>query len=433
MMLSPESFTQKYGHGDPISCITASSRKIYKGKDFIVKSGTFHEMLIELSCYATYKHPGIVELYAWTLGEDGKLKLALESGIPLNQDSQLQSSELGILISNLISVCSFLHTASLPLVHGDIKPENIVAINNRYKIIDFGNAMNGYVDAGEIHYQGFAYTESYRAAEYDPTIPHTSIVESFSIGKTIDILACKTALDPEVRKFIEKTTKDSPDERVEIRNLLAPVDRRGLCFPPLYTSAMYVNTQSSRILWYKCVGELIHQSKIVPIWLRTFFLALSNARRSFSVIIQSPENYKLYSMAHLAIALSIIQGDALPAKLESQASNPISASYREILRSILSYLKSQVYVTTYWDVVDHQTLNYGLIRQLNYTRHKWDPSGVTVSSSRTLSNSKVESGNLSHRVYGQLQPHIVRLSEHYMNLQDPELHQLLCEMSKLGT
>jgi hypothetical protein len=289
-------------------------------------------------------------------------------------------------------------------------------------------------DAGEIHYQGSAYTESYRAAEYDPVIPHTSIVESFSIGKTIDALACKEQLHPEVKKFIENTTKDSPNERVEIRTLLGPLGWNGFCLPPSHACRINVNVniESSRELWYKCVSELVRQSETISIWLRTFFLALSNARRSFPVIIESPTNYKLYSMAHLAIALSIIQGDALPEKLESQASNPISALYREILRSILSYLKAQVYVPTYWDIVDHTTLHYGLIRQMSYTIDKWNPLSVTMSP-RKISDTKVESGNALHRVCGQLRPHMKLLSEQYKNLQDPELLKIMSETSKLDS
>jgi serine/threonine protein kinase len=173
-MLEPSAFLEHYGDG---FYIPGTDGRLYQGKDYIVKMGTLDVMLIELSCYCTYKHSGIVQLYAWTFDNKGLVRLALQTGAALDRNTRLNSSELRVLISDLINVCSFLHTASRPLVHGDIKPENIVKVNTHYKLIDFGNALIGYKECGETHYYGNAYTESYRANEYDPEVPHTTAAE----------------------------------------------------------------------------------------------------------------------------------------------------------------------------------------------------------------------------------------------------------------
>ena len=421
LMLSPDSFTAKYGPVNPIPYVHHVDREIYQGPNFVVKVGMLHDMLIELSCYSTYRHPGIVQLYGWTLGEDGRIRLALESGIPLDQNSRLNSSELQILISDLISVCSFLHTSSRPLVHGDIKPENLVRIDNHYKLIDFGNAINGYFDAGQIQYYGTAYTEPYRAAEYDPLVPHTARVETFSVGKTVAKLASGQGYDPRVSIFIQNTTKVASKDRVQILDL--PIYgvqfpqlhgvRCGFCLPSVH-SGVSSSDPASKTLWYKCVSELIKQSQPLSVSLRTFFLALSNCRRCFTVMTQvSPsDNIELYSMAHLAMALSLIQGERLPESIESQNESSIASSYREVLRVLLTHLKGQVYVCTYWDVVDNESLDSGLIQEMSYVRHPW---GLGPGSAR-------------RRVYSPLQPHILALSQHHqLDLLRYQSIQELCE------
>lgn len=432
VMLSPDSFAARYGpagtptpHGvlrspvNQIPYVHHVDREIYQGLNFVVKVGMLHEMLIELSCYSTYRHPGIVQLYGWTLGEDGRIRLALESGTPLDQNSRLNSSELHILISDLISVCSFLHTSSRPLVHGDIKPENLVRIDNHYKLIDFGNAINGYFDAGQIQYYGMAYTESYRAAEYDPLVPHTARVETFSVGKTVAKLGSGQRLDPQVRLFIENTTKVASKDRVQIVDLpiygvrfpeLQGV-RCGLCLPSLHSSVSSSDPES-KILWYKCVSELIKQSQPLEVSLRTFFLALSNCRRCLTVITKVSGNIELYSMAHLAMALSLVQGERLSESIESQHESSIASSYREVLRVLLTHLKGQVYVSTYWDVVDDESLDAGLIQEMSYVRHSWTTGP----------------GNARHRIYSPLQPHMQALSRrHQLDLLHYQSIQELCE------
>lgn len=431
-MLSPDSFTAKYGpagtptpHGvlrtpvNQIPYVHNVDREIYQGPNFVVKVGMLHEMLIELSCYSTYRHPGIVQLYGWTLGEDGRIRLALESGIPLDQNSRLNSSELQILISDLISVCSFLHNSSRPLVHGDIKPENIVLIDNHYKLIDFGNAINGYSDAGKIQYYGMAYTESYRAAEYDPLVPHTARVETFSVGKTVAKLASGQLLDPRVSELIEKTTKVESKDRVQIIDLpiygvqfpFRGITRCGLCLPSVHSSVLSSDPES-KVLWYKCVSELIKQSQSFDVSLRTFFLALSNCRRCFTVITKASDAIELYSMAHLAMALSLIQGEPLPESIELHNESSVSSSYRALLRVLLNHLKGQVYVCTYWDVVDDESVDSGLIQEMSYVRHSWK-TGV---------------GNVRHRVYSPLQPYIQALSRrHQLDLLHYQSIQELCE------
>ena len=463
-MLCPNSFAAKYGppptggvgtptpHGvlrtsvNPIPYVHQADREIYQGPNFVVKVGMLHEMLIELSCYSTYRHPGIVQLYGWTLGEDGRIRLALESGIPLDQNSRLNSSEIQILISDLVSVCSFLHTSPRPLVHGDIKPENLVRIEEHYKLIDFGNAINGYLDAGQIQYYGTAYTESYRAAEYDPLVPHTARVETFSVGKTVAKLASGQGYDPLVSMFIENTTKVASKDRVQIVELplygmQLPEHsgvRCGLCLPSV-NGGVWSPDPGSKTLWYKCVSELIRQSDPLSVSLRTFFLALSNCRRCFSVLTRLSaaregypsrgeglsDNIELYSMAHLAMALSLIQGERLPESIEShpprgEEDSSIASSYREVLRVLLTHLKGQVYVCTYWDVVDNETLDSGLIQEMSYVRHPW---GLGPGSAR-------------HRVYSPLQPHILALSQrHQLDFLRYESIQELCErpLSLIGT
>ena len=55
------------------------------------------------------------------------------------------------IVKILLSLCSALeelHQHSI--YHMDIKPENIVIINNEYKLIDFGSALTESIDYNQL-------------------------------------------------------------------------------------------------------------------------------------------------------------------------------------------------------------------------------------------------------------------------------------------
>jgi serine/threonine protein kinase len=369
-MLEPTAFMEQYGDG---FYIPGTDNRLYESDEYLVKTGSLDVMLIELACYSTYKHSGIVELYGWTFDDLGVLRLALQHGTALDRTSRLDTANLCILISDLVSVCSFLHTASRPIVHGDIKPENIVKVNGHYKLIDFGNALIGYKECGETRYYGSAYTEDYRANEYDPDIPHTTAAETFSVGKTVESLVLKNNKNTMIASFIAQTTEAVVKDRILVESMRTKEMPGGLVLPG--RSSWNPNIDSTirdqeQELWYKCVSNILQLCIDVGTTLRTLFLCLANSRRCFGILCQlkTVSELGLYVNAQVAMALAVIESRKIP-----DGSYP-KKMYYSMLRTLLGHLQGQTLTFTYWELVDNATVFIGLIQEMAFIRQPWSPT-----------------------------------------------------------
>jgi hypothetical protein len=368
-MLEPSAFVKQYGEG---SYIPGTNDRLYEGNEYIVKMGSLDVMLIELSCYSTYKHPGIVELYGWTFDNRGLVKLALQHGTALDRTTRLNSANLHVLMEDLVSVCSFLHTASRPIVHGDIKPENLVKVNQHYKLIDFGNALIGYKECGETRYYGNAYTEEYRANEYDPEIPHTTAAETFSVGKTVESLVLRNSKDIAVASFIKQTTEAVVKDRILVESMRTKEMQGGLVLPGRSSwnpnQDLKLKNQEQE-LWYHCISNILQVCQGVGTTLRTLFLALANSRRCFGILCQLktlPE-MELYGYAQVAMALAVIESRKIPDGVYQ------TEMYYSMLRALLGHLQGQTLTFTYWELVDNTTVFIGLIQEMAFIRQPWSP------------------------------------------------------------
>ena len=160
----------------------------------------------EINIHETIEHPNIINMIAYyedsdTINiimecADGNMMNIIKNS---NRVSEEYAKELTIGIMEGIK---YLHDKCI--VHGDIKPENIIMKNNVPKICDFGFAKNAKI----IKNKGLVGTTSYIAPEIYEGEDYTSKVDMWALGIIIFVMI--GGYHPYM-KFSCKYSVNSPD------------------------------------------------------------------------------------------------------------------------------------------------------------------------------------------------------------------------------
>ncbi len=140
--------------------------KVYRiGKDKVVKYIHLHgdELNDYIEPYILSKsdHPNIMRSEEISFGE-GLLKILLDLGTPISElpSAEIKKDKLN-LSKQIKDGLTFLHSKGI--VHGDIKPSNILKVHKTYKINDFGLSILLRTDPQDI--DNMIYSENYRPPE----------------------------------------------------------------------------------------------------------------------------------------------------------------------------------------------------------------------------------------------------------------------------
>lgn len=115
------------------------------GGTIVVKRQKLEELsssLKELNIMASYKHPNLVQFLGFRITQD-ILDIEMEVGVPLTQvlfygedHSGISSSERKSIANDIVQGVKYLH--SIGVLHNDIKPDNVIIVEGKAKLIDFG-------------------------------------------------------------------------------------------------------------------------------------------------------------------------------------------------------------------------------------------------------------------------------------------------------
>jgi serine/threonine protein kinase len=161
--------------------------KVYElGKDKVVKyihlTGDGLLDYIEPFILSNLKHENIMNSDQISIGECGLLKILMNIADPISNLSlrDIKKDKLNLALQ-VKEGLTYLH--NLTIVHGDIKPSNILKIGNCYKISDFGLSILLYSDPQKI--DKLIYTDKYRPPEnYNYIISRKSDIWAF--GKMLE-------------------------------------------------------------------------------------------------------------------------------------------------------------------------------------------------------------------------------------------------------
>ena len=160
--------------------------------DWVVKITSEHTYFLELQVCANYRHPNLIycreifiSLNADTQKSECQMILEPGSRLPMLVDIQMADRYLESIIGTL----AFLQDHGI--IHGDIKKDNMVLVNDEIKLIDFGHC---YRSGGENKYPEPTIRQSYADSETmtrrccgDPIMIRTSYLQDamWSLGITI--------------------------------------------------------------------------------------------------------------------------------------------------------------------------------------------------------------------------------------------------------
>jgi serine/threonine protein kinase len=123
----------------------------------------------ELNICSAYDHPCLVQVEDWTIDKiNDKYVYAFSQprGIPITEALQKNLITLKQVITDIYSAIKFLH--SVGVIHLDVKPQNMIYLNKRAVLIDFGLAVFGYsYENGLFSYKNVGYTISFRDPEFN--------------------------------------------------------------------------------------------------------------------------------------------------------------------------------------------------------------------------------------------------------------------------
>lgn len=182
-----------------------------------IKSG-YKKQPNDFNVLKKLKHPGLPEIndafecnnamyIVIQYMDGGNLRELIETDGIYDEDRALQ------IVLDILHVLDYLHSIKpKPLIHGDIKPENIVLENGRAKLIDFGSVEN---EEG---------TPGFCAPERLIGIKKTIAADIYSTGEVLHYLLSgkikkifdsknSEKIKSDVYNIIEKSTRKNPGER----------------------------------------------------------------------------------------------------------------------------------------------------------------------------------------------------------------------------
>ena len=167
----------------------------------------------EAQAAAALNHPNIVQTYSFGVAhgqpymvmellDGGRFDQMIASGEPLNEALVLK---IGADVAEGLNAA-----AGIGLVHGDVKPENILLDSNGVaKVVDFGLAR--FKHSGESSAQGIWGTPYYIAPEKIRSQPTDARSDIYSLGATLfHALAAKPPFDGETPLDVVKARLKSP-------------------------------------------------------------------------------------------------------------------------------------------------------------------------------------------------------------------------------
>ncbi len=171
--------------------------------------------LAERSNLARLEHPNIARIIDAGLTGDESPYFVMEfiAGEPVDKCCQSKSREQRLgLFDQICDAISYCHQSFV--VHGDIKPSNILVENSRVRILDFG--VGQWIEEGKSnHTLSSGFSRAYAAPELLRGGPHTVASDIYALGVLLAELlqAPESPLPSDLRAIVDKCRSADPNER----------------------------------------------------------------------------------------------------------------------------------------------------------------------------------------------------------------------------
>jgi serine/threonine protein kinase len=400
--LTETAFLEKYSFNKDNKIFQGAYGTIYHtNSEFVVKKGELSKILSDIDVLSQIQHPNIIKMLDVSLTSNqncyiafpkgGNLDNYINQGIKVNnENNSLKYFPLLVKIMyDLACGLAFLHDVGI--VHGDIKHDNVVIINDQPILIDFGLSKICIPVENELIFKGTTYTALYAEPEYIELNYNPISGDIFSLGKLFEYIVNQNSVNSSLPFIFTSEDISDNDQRKLFNDLISKmvtprktrITAKDILLHPLFTSMNKSNNNDSckgiRFTtaietkdvtfinlkdYYIFIKIILDRVKDSEIHLRTLFLTLHNIHRSFNVLknyisISSQDhlsndnfnNLKLFVIVNLYLAFQELEVKIYD--LESFVGLDISFNRRiffNMERDILNYLKGVIYTYTYWDL-----------------------------------------------------------------------------------
>jgi predicted ATPase len=135
----------------------------------------------EFQVLTQLRHPNLVSVYDYGITTAGELYFTMEWIEGQDLESRLRSISPSVTVSIIIQICralAYLHARGV--IHGDLKPANVLMIGDQVKIVDFGLALEVRSSESKVRY----HTKGYSAPEVHQLRPVDYRADLYSLGAT---------------------------------------------------------------------------------------------------------------------------------------------------------------------------------------------------------------------------------------------------------
>lgn len=411
----------------------------------------------ELNAYAKYQHPCIMEVKAVCLDE-GRGYFVMPKGIPIKRAYRNNLITIKEIVSDLFSVLDFLHSNGV--IHGDLKPANMVYHDGKLKLIDFGKCRRGTLNKdGEWYFTGPSYTSWYKDPEYSDDQNNNIKCEIHSAAICImeimrgdaecfGSLYNYTTKNSYVNWFIENAQKvigerkpisyflDDNNLPEDLENHIIRRHTGTVIEDELPIDHYY--TRSDRKLIKMLMGWLITVSRIEKILAETLFFCIHLIHRlmpKYNIIMGRDkcwEEYQLLCCVCMHISFQMTDEDYTDVRkwmyftCSKDKLDTYLKKFAAMFNIVLSLINCNISSTTYWDLAKSKDDLPALLSDL--VKSKFHPG--LIRNSGTNSDKNVNVSELlpkkDFEIYSNVTNtrcpvYLTPLSPHYGNISPCEI------------
>lgn len=355
-------FSKKYSFVDSIE--HNGNCTLYRScnNKYAIKVDNFEAMIADIDWLSQLRHPNILECLDISIkGNDIYIAMEWCSSI-----SELKPDNY---INALFSV--FASMNDLQILHGDIKPENLVYILNSDipvpKIIDFGltkQCINGL-------FRGKAHTSKYAEPEYndsnDPLNYNSILGDGYCLAKTIielcefkhDLSPIQDHIDRLLQPRYKRSTISSICESLNIP--IIPISR----IIPVVPSKD-ISNDSLKSKYDQLLLIILSIAKKKNISIRSLILCLHNIHRTIHMMNNMSDKERiLYGSTHVALASSSF--DFTKIVLSSWFPESYQGKSDDIKKMAIRIINEMDGIITTNTLIDTNSVEYALYNTMDYS------------------------------------------------------------------
>lgn len=402
-------------------------------KNVVVKKGIFEDLLRDVDVLSQVSHPNVIRMDLFAVQNEGE---SMSIGMPKGESIFGYIDRVGLtgesdtfrrFICELLCALHILH--EMGVLHADIKPDNIVVINDMPVIIDFGLAYFlsplcmyeiSSSPASEVCIKGSTigetiYSPGYRAPEIVPGRFVTSKADIFAMGKTLEVLYMYAnreifhkpgtgtpyivsnlpipISDPILRDLLPRMLHPDPDKREEASLLMRhqyfngvrDLCSKGIRYIPSIQQEEVISSRKQLIDIFYTVCEWVITTYIqYKVDIRVLFLTLHNIHRTLH--LADKKTLQLIAAVNMQLANIEFRSSMVDIDLYLPLISYTTTRYQFLKKrsSIIATLGGIVTVPTYWDMAKSgEEIIPLLIKTI-----RWDYTGSSTISKHGYKYSK---------------------------------------------